>query len=215
MCAISTKPHGRAFCQKVEPCAFVRCAAGTICVQVKSSAQCAAEDLCKRGPRNDPAGTPTRHDKCAKKGRECAPNGKGGTSCVAPDVCKQHTCPEAYICKERGGLPTCATPADAEAPSDPRPHIVLFVSDDQGYANVGYRNEHVHTPAIDAMARAGVILDRHYSAPWCSPSRTSLLSGRVPIRVNHHAPHPGIKFLSRLLSDTGYRECFAWPLQMG
>ena len=50
----------------------------------------------------------------------------------------------------------------------PKPHIVVITADDFGYANVGYHRtddptDEVQTPRIDALARSGVIIDRHYT----------------------------------------------------
>jgi arylsulfatase A-like enzyme len=42
----------------------------------------------------------------------------------------------------------------------------------------------VVTPNIDALAASGVILDRFYAYRFCSPSRSSFLTGRNPIHVN-------------------------------
>lgn len=59
-----------------------------------------------------------------------------------------------------------------------RPNVILFVSDDQGWSNVGYHNVTANTPNINSLARDGIRLERHYSYPFCAPSRTSLLTGR-------------------------------------
>ncbi len=71
-----------------------------------------------------------------------------------------------------------------------RPNILFIFCDDLGYGDVGvfYQNErkaqedpaipHFGTPAIDTLARDGVMLTRHYcAAPVCAPSRSSLLTG--------------------------------------
>ena len=69
-------------------------------------------------------------------------------------------------------------------------HIVHLMLDDWGYNNVGYHArtqdnaKEVVTPNIDALASAGVILDRFYAYRFCSPSRSSFLTGRNPIHVN-------------------------------
>eukprot|EP00936_MAST-01D_sp_MAST-1D-sp1_P000995 g995.t1 len=62
--------------------------------------------------------------------------------------------------------------------------------DDWGWANVGYHRKEsgaptreVQTPNIDALVRDGVELDRHYTYQWCTPSRTALLSGRLPVHI--------------------------------
>jgi arylsulfatase A-like enzyme len=67
----------------------------------------------------------------------------------------------------------------------PQPHIILHLTDDQGWANVGYHNKgHVITPTMDRLAtEEGVRFERHYAFQWCAPSRASLLTGRLPYHV--------------------------------
>ena len=66
-----------------------------------------------------------------------------------------------------------------------RPNVVLILSDDQGYGDLGvYGNPAVRTPHLDALARQGVRLDQHYSgAPLCAPARAALLTGRYHQRT--------------------------------
>ena len=69
-----------------------------------------------------------------------------------------------------------------------KPHILFLLVDDWGWANVGYhRNpptKEVVTPNFDSLVKEGLELDQHYAFRFCSPSRCSLLSGRLPIHVN-------------------------------
>ena len=68
------------------------------------------------------------------------------------------------------------------------PHIVMMLVDDWGWANVGYHRDpptrEVVTPNIDDLVKQGLELDQHYAYRFCSPSRSSLISGRLPIHVN-------------------------------
>ena len=59
-----------------------------------------------------------------------------------------------------------------------RPNVVLIVADDQGHAQIGYHNGSTRTPRIDALAAAGVKLENYYVMPVCSPTRSSLMTGR-------------------------------------
>ena len=69
-----------------------------------------------------------------------------------------------------------------------RPHIMFLLVDDWGWANVGYHRDpptkEVVTPNFDALVKEGLELDQHYVFKLCSPSRCSLLTGRLPIHVN-------------------------------
>ena len=61
-----------------------------------------------------------------------------------------------------------------------RPNILIIFTDDQGYYDVSYYNKQdIETPAIDALADAGMRFDNFYAnCPVCSPSRAALLTGR-------------------------------------
>ena len=64
------------------------------------------------------------------------------------------------------------------------PNIVLIVSDDQGYNDLGcYGGTEIKTPNLDRLAKEGVRLTSFYVTwPACTPSRGSLLTGRYPQR---------------------------------
>ena len=64
-----------------------------------------------------------------------------------------------------------------------RPNIVMILADDMGYQDVGFRDSNILTPNMDRLATEGVILENHYVMPQCSPTRSSLLSGRHAIRT--------------------------------
>ncbi len=81
------------------------------------------------------------------------------------------------------GLGGCAGAIDGAA-ARRRPNILLIVSDDQGYGDLGcYGGEEIKTPNLDRLAREGVRLTNFYVTwPACTPSRGSLLTGRYPQR---------------------------------
>lgn len=63
-------------------------------------------------------------------------------------------------------------------------NVVLIVSDDQGYHDLGcFGAKDVRTPHLDRMAREGTRLTSFYVA-WnaCTPSRAAFLTGRYPQR---------------------------------
>src|SRR6266508_3677236 len=64
------------------------------------------------------------------------------------------------------------------------PNIVLIVSDDQGYSDLGcIGQKEIQTPNLDRIAAEGVRLTNFYVTwPACTPSRGSILTGRYPLR---------------------------------
>lgn len=70
-------------------------------------------------------------------------------------------------------------------PAGRRPNILLILSDDQGYADLGcYGGTDLKTPCIDALASEGVRFTNYYAAAAeCTPTRTALLTGRYLHRV--------------------------------
>lgn len=63
------------------------------------------------------------------------------------------------------------------------PHIVLIVIDDLGWSDVGFQGSVIHTPNINRLAADGVILDNYYVQPLCTPTRSTLMTGRYPIHT--------------------------------
>lgn len=62
-----------------------------------------------------------------------------------------------------------------------RPNILLITSDQQHYDTLGIDNSRIQTPALDRLAREGMVFDRAYcSNPVCSPSRASIITGLYP-----------------------------------
>ncbi|MBI5817954.1 MAG: arylsulfatase [Verrucomicrobia bacterium] len=74
--------------------------------------------------------------------------------------------------------------ATVHAAAERKPNVVLFLTDDQGYGDLGYRgNPHVKTPQLDAFAREAVELSNFHVSPVCSPTRASLITGRYNFRT--------------------------------
>ena len=91
-------------------------------------------------------------------------------------------------------LPLVFLAAAAARASERIPNVVILLTDDQGYGDIGVNGaEGFDTPNLDRMAREGRHFTRWYAAqPVCSASRTGLLTGCYPNRVGiHGALGPG------------------------
>lgn len=62
-----------------------------------------------------------------------------------------------------------------------RPNIVLLIGDDVGYSDLGVYGSEIHTPHLDALARAGTLFSNYHTTASCSPTRATLMTG-----VDHH-----------------------------
>lgn len=93
-----------------------------------------------------------------------------------------------------------------------QPNVVIFVADDLGWNDVGYHNSEMRTPHLDALAKTGVELDRHYVMPMCTPTRVALMTGRYPSRFGTHCTQasnqralpPGTPTMASMFSEAGY-----------
>jgi arylsulfatase A-like enzyme len=100
-----------------------------------------------------------------------------------------------------------------------QPNILLIVSDDHGYADVGFQGcQDIPTPHLDRLAREGLRCTSGYvSHPFCSPTRAGLMTGRYQQRFGHennpfYAPadhKEGLpmseKLLPEFLGQAGYK----------
>src|SRR6478672_11766724 len=96
--------------------------------------------------------------------------------------------------------------ATAQISGEQRPNVLLIVTDDVGYGDIGsYGAPDVKTPNIDSLARDGVRLTDFYAAPQCTPTRAALISGRYQQRYRLETALPGPKTAGVTgLPATGY-----------
>lgn len=119
----------------------------------------------------------------------------------------------------------CLAPTAAAA--EPPPNIIVILTDDLGYADLGcYGNQVIRTPNLDRMAAEGVRLTSCYApGAVCSPTRAGLMTGCYPKRVSMHGgvvmngnPEDGLAAseftLAEMLKARGYATgCFGkWHL---
>lgn len=58
-----------------------------------------------------------------------------------------------------------------------RPNIVLIMSDDMGFSDIGCYGGEIHTPTLDRLAAGGLRLTQFYNTARCCPTRAALLTG--------------------------------------
>ena len=86
---------------------------------------------------------------------------------------------------DAASLEASATGDARRAPLPDSPNVIIVLTDDQGYADVGvFGAQGFTTPNLDRLAAEGVQLTNFYvGAPICSPSRAALMTGSYPVRV--------------------------------
>jgi len=92
------------------------------------------------------------------------------------------------------------------------PNVVVIVTDDQGWGDIGYHNAAVYSPRLDALAASGVRFSQHYVMPQCTPTRVALMTGRYPSRFGPQAQQAnnapafplGTPTLATLMKGAGY-----------
>ena len=105
------------------------------------------------------------------------------------------------------------------------PNFVVFLTDDQGWGDLAcYGHPEIKSPNLDQFAKEGVRFTQCYSACGvCSPSRSSILTGRTPYRNGVWRWIPGGHqvhlreseiTIAELLKEKGYDTCHAgkWHL---
>src|SRR3954465_9933348 len=65
-----------------------------------------------------------------------------------------------------------------------RPNVVVIMTDDMGYGDLGFHgNPKIRTPHLDKFAKQSVRMKNFHVSPVCSPTRSSLLTGRYNYRT--------------------------------
>ena len=94
-----------------------------------------------------------------------------------------------------------------------RPNIILVMTDDQGYGDLGlHGNDKIRTPNLDRFAARGLEMTRFYVSPVCAPTRACLMTGRHFYRTGVvHTSRGGAKMhgdeitIAEVLRAAGYR----------
>ncbi|GIW93332.1 MAG: sulfatase [Pirellulaceae bacterium] len=101
---------------------------------------------------------------------------------------------------------------------DHRPNIIIIMSDDMGFSDLGCYGGEIHTPNLDALAEGGLRFTQFYNTARCCPTRASLLTGLYPHQagVGHMMEDRGLpgyrgdlnrscRTIAEVLREAGYR----------
>ncbi len=120
--------------------------------------------------------------------------------------------------------------ADFVARTGKRPNIVWLLIDDMGYGDPGVYGGGAMigaaTPNMDRLAREGLMLTSTYSQPTCTPTRSAILTGRLPVRTGLTRPilagdklavNPWADEISlpKLLGEAGYATVLSGKWHIG
>ena len=96
-----------------------------------------------------------------------------------------------------------------------QPNIIFYLADDQDVYDYGcYGNEKVKTPAVDRLAKEGILFTNAFTAQAiCAPSRSQIFTGKYPLKngcfANHTATKPNIKSVTSRMKKLGYEVVLA------
>lgn len=104
-----------------------------------------------------------------------------------------------------------------------RPNIVLIMTDDQGWGDIGFHNNHhIKTPIIDKLATESIRLTNFYVSPVCAPTRSSLMTGRYSLRTGMRDTYNGGAIMStdeitlaEILKHDGYNTAMFGKWHLG
>ena len=68
----------------------------------------------------------------------------------------------------------------AHAADKSRPNIIIILSDDMGYTDIGCYGGEIKTPVLDKLAKKSLRFTQFYNTGRCCPTRASLLTGLYP-----------------------------------
>lgn len=133
----------------------------------------------------------------------------------------------AFVGFTLGGSALFAQSSD-QKPSTEKPNILLIVSDDTGFGDLGPygggEGRGMPTPNIDKMANEGMTFFSFYAQPSCTPGRAAMQTGRIPNRsgmttVAFQGQGGGLPeaewTLASVLKKAGYQTYFTGKWHLG
>ena len=121
--------------------------------------------------------------------------------------------PYSAVCSAAAVLLLAACGSQPSEEPFRRPNIILVITDDQGWAQVGsHGNALLETPNLDRLASQSVEMTRFYVSPVCAPTRASLMTGRYNYRtgvvdtyIGRAMMHADETTVAEVLVAAGYR----------
>lgn len=118
---------------------------------------------------------------------------------------------------DAGTPPLSATNAFTVFVRPVQPNLVVIVTDDHGFGDISAHGCPAPTPNMDRLGREGIRLERFYATPVCSVTRSTLLTGRNPLRTqvnNSRGLDLGEHTLPQTFKAAGYQTfmCGKWHL---
>lgn len=111
-----------------------------------------------------------------------------------------------------------------------KPNIILIMSDDMGFSDIGCYGSEINTPQLDDLAANGLRFTQFYNTARCCPTRASLITGLNPHQagVGHMMSDRGLEgytgnlskkavTIAEVLGETGYSNYMSgkWHLTPG
>jgi len=120
-------------------------------------------------------------------------------------------------------LPSCAGVRQAAASQSKQPNVILVMTDDQGYGDLGcHGNDVIVTPNLDELYAQSIRLTDFHVDPTCSPTRSALMTGHYSSRTGVWHTIMGRSLLGRdqvtigdVFSASGYRTAIFGKWHLG
>lgn len=110
------------------------------------------------------------------------------------------------------------------------PNIIVILTDDMGYSDIGCYGSEIQTPNLDGLAKEGIRFSQFYNTSRCSPTRSSLMTGLyshqagMGLLTKDEGPHnPGYRgrlmercvTIAEVLGPQGYQNIVTGKWHMG